>query len=128
MLEMQVCRCTYHYLCGSSSNLFVFFTLATEGVDFTVPSPFQVVFGTDSSPGNTQTETITINTDQIIEGEEVFVVMVTNISPAGDVSGSNSATVSITDSNCEYVCSMCVCSFEGLYVQQKVMAYSSSTH
>ena len=94
--------------------MYLFFTSAIEGADFTVPNPFQVVFGTDSSPQNTQNVTIAISSDQIIEGEEVFVVMVTNISPAGDVLGSNSATVFITDSNCKCVCvCACVCLLEG---------------
>ena len=48
------------------------FTTATDGTDFTLPPQFQVVFGTNSSVGDTQSVTIAIEDDEIIEGEEMF--------------------------------------------------------
>ena len=70
-------------------------------MDYTLPSEFQIVFETDASPGDTRNITIPVEDDDIIEGEEMFVVTVTSVSPQGEISGTSSVIVTITDDDCE---------------------------
>ncbi len=74
---------------------------ATDGMDYSLPGDFQIEFGSSSLSGVSECVNVTISNDELVEGREDFVVMVTSVMPQVELSGSDSVTVIIVDNNCE---------------------------
>ena len=72
--------------------------LSADGDDFTIPSPFDVVFPVNSLSGSSQCASITFDEDSIIEGDHSFTVSMSNPGGAG-TADPTVATVTIDDND-----------------------------
>ena len=72
--------------------------LSAELGDFTLPSPFEVIFPVNSLSGSPQCASITFDEDNIIEGDHSFTVSISDPGGAG-TAAPTVATVTIDDND-----------------------------
>ena len=75
-----------------------------EGVDFDSPTPLQIIFNIDSSPGPVDPvcATIDILDDTVLEGNHEFSVQITGVGPAAEIGSPDTTTVVIDDDEREH--------------------------
>ena len=83
---------------GLSKFCFAFLT-ALEGEDYTLPGVFEIVFGTEVVSNDTRCVSIDIEDDDLIEGEQRFMIEISNVSPQVQLGQNNTVTVIIEDND-----------------------------
>lgn len=93
----------YHYL--THNCLCCIYTVF--GSDYNITDATSVVFNSISTGGSEECINITISDDNLLEGTHSFTVNIVNVISAASIGIgpiSTSATVIISDNDCEYTC------------------------
>ena len=87
--------------------------ITVRGVDYQAPDPLVATFTQGSVQGDTMDVTVTILTDEAVEGQHQFTAAVENVSP---VIAGPAARIVIMDNYSEYTCLYIMFTMQLLYV------------
>ena len=90
-----------HYEITSFDSLFSF--IALEGEDYTLPGTFEIVFDTEVVSDDTRCVSIDIENDSIVEGDQTFLIEISNVSPQVQMGQNNTVTVIIEDNDSKWM-------------------------